>query len=101
MKPRRLLQGSMLAVWVLCLPVGAAAQQPVPVHLAELETRAQAARPRQRANDARLQNARARIAGARAAYSPTLNLITDASMSPGQRIVTIGEYKVTASFPIG
>lgn len=101
MKPGRLLQGSMLAVWVLLLQVAAAAQEPVPVHLAELETRAQAAGPRQRANDARLQNARARIAAARAAYSPTLNLVTDASLTPGQRIVTIGGYNVSASFPLG
>lgn len=99
MKPRTLLQ--MLAVCVVCLDLPVSAQGPVPVHLAELETRAQDARPRQRANDARLQNARARIAAARAAYSPTLSLITDASISPGQRIVDIGQYKVTASFPIG
>ncbi|HET8934804.1 MAG TPA: TolC family protein [Polyangiales bacterium] len=101
MTPRRLLQGSMLTLCILSMNLGVAAEAPVPVHLAELETRAQAARPRQRANDASLQNARARIAAARAAYSPTLNLITDLSTSPGQRIVTIGDYKVTASFPLG
>jgi outer membrane protein TolC len=101
MKPRTLLQGSMLAVWVVCLQLTAAAQAPVPVHLAELETRAQSVGARQRSNDARLQNARARIAAARAAYSPTLNLLTEASITPGQRLVDLGDAKVTASYPIG
>lgn len=100
MKLRR-LQSSVLALFVLCVTSAVAAQAPVPVHLAELEKRAAAAGPRQRANDARLQSARARIASARAAYSPTLNLVTDASVSPGQRIVDIGGYKVNAAFPIG
>jgi outer membrane protein TolC len=103
MKPRSWqLQRSMLALCLqLCTTALAAAQAPVPVRLAELETRAQAARPRQRLHDARLDSARARIAGARAAYSPTLNLVSELAMTPGQRIVKIGDYSVNASFPIG
>jgi outer membrane protein TolC len=73
----------------------------VPVHLLALEAGAKSARPWQRSRDARLQNARARIDAARAAYSPTLNLVTDASVGPGARIVDIDGYKVSAAFPLG
>lgn len=79
----------------------AASAQSVPVHLADLEVRAQGARPWQRGRDARLQMARARIQAARAAYSPTINLLSDAQLTPGQRIVDIDGYKVNAAFPIG
>jgi adhesin transport system outer membrane protein len=98
------LQGSMLVFALLCTRSDAAAQpslatvaQAQPVHLAELETRAHRS---QRGKDARLQAARARIQAARAAYSPSVNLISDVTLMPGQRLVDIGPYKVSAAFPI-
>lgn len=71
------------------------------VHLAELEARAQRSRPWRRGRDARLQGARARIQSARAMYSPTINLLSEATLTPGQRIVDIDGYKVNAAFPLG
>jgi len=71
------------------------------VHLAQLEARAQSSRPWARARDARLQSARARIQTARAAYSPSINLLTEVTVTPGQRIVDIAGYKVNAALPIG
>lgn len=73
----------------------------VPVRLARLETQALHARPWRRLTDARVQEARARIQIARAAYAPTLNLQSDVSLTPGQRIVDLQGYKVNAAFPLG
>jgi|GEM_PF-1325909 len=70
------------------------------VRLADLEARAHSSRPWRRGRDARLLGARARIQTARAAYSPTISLLGDAMLTPGQRIVDINGFKVNAAFPI-
>jgi outer membrane protein TolC len=94
----------MLRAAILCALLGltsGALAQAQPVRLAELEARSHSAKPWQRGRDARIWGARARIQAARAAYSPSVSLIADASMMPGQRIVNINGYNVNATFPLG
>lgn len=79
----------------------ASASSGVAVSLSELEAHARKAQPGKRLGDARVQEARARIDAARAAYAPSFNLLSEVSLTPGQRIVTIEDYKVNAAFPLG
>ena len=90
-----------LSVSAQAAPDAAASAASVPVHLAQLEASVQRSQPWRRGRDARLLAARARIQAARAAYAPTISLLTDATLTPGQRIVEIDGYKVNAAFPIG
>jgi outer membrane protein TolC len=83
------------------LAVGAQEQAATPVRLAELEGLAQRAQPNHRLDDARLEEARARIQAARAGYAPSVTLLSEVSLAPGQRLVDIEGYKVAAAFPIG
>jgi outer membrane protein len=82
------------------------------IPLADLEAHALHARPSLAVGDARVAAAKARIDLARSAYSPTLNLLGDASISPGTQPLplkpgtidnpdTTSEYLVGASRKLG
>jgi outer membrane protein len=69
------------------------------IPLADLEVHALHARPSLAAGDARVAAAKARIDLARSAYSPTLNLLGDASISPGTQLVRLATTAIDSSDP--
>jgi outer membrane protein TolC len=62
------------------------------VQLATLEAHAKKARGSLSGGDARIDEARARVQAARAAYAPSINLLGEASLSPGGRVITVDGY---------
>ncbi|HEX4355306.1 MAG TPA: TolC family protein [Polyangiales bacterium] len=105
---RRACAGALLVVSSI---VTASARADV-IALQDLEARALHTRPSLGASDARIAGAMARIDLARAAYSPTLNIVGDASLAPGTQLVKLksdaiddptytGEYLIGASRQLG
>jgi len=102
-------------LWLIgCCAVTPTLARAQAIKLAELEARAVRARPSIGGADARIAEARARVAAAQSAYAPTLNLLAEASFSPGQRLVpfpydatnpnsdpTTRDYKVAVITPFG
>jgi len=77
-----------------------------PVKLGELEHNAVKARPALAASSAHISEAQANVAAARSAYGPTLSLLGEFGLQPGQRMIDIQgadqrAYKVPAVFPLG
>ena len=81
------------------------AQSAAPVQLAALEAHAKKARGSLSGQDARIEEARARVQAARSAYAPAINLLGEASIAPGGRLIDVRtdgkDYKVAGSLALG
>jgi outer membrane protein TolC len=98
---------------LVCVLVCAGAARADVVRLQELEAHALRTRPSLAANDARIQQAKARIDQARSAYAPIITLAGDASIAPGHQLVSVPtsftadgkpagqEVLVAGSLPLG